>query len=554
MLWRKPPWHQTVHDAAFIIKQQTPITDLSSYTCSPFPIHALIHVASFLLNADVRKPKHEVHIANHIGSLRISVMLPSTVHSSLTSYATIREQDLQSGMNLRQNKVGAPAQGPKDGATPPSTSISTPTSESSSTPLSSISDTIDLYDELLDTIAKWSCNSVAELQKATSTNFVALGLDEHLNTRRLLKSTGAGLPSVFLTNSLTLDHVRRVIHNQNVTVGEESGRYSKTAWVGEKARVVRTAKQIDSKSSPSEMPVSSSTHLLRLVTDALGLHCSGLGSQALDHDKDAGLAAAFFSDNPTAATTQEMIARAKYCREVTVIGDYVKYFAPISHCLHDSAGDARFESTEQDRESHLPGCPDSRKLALSRGSFFHDYRWIWYDETPIAITAHYLTAAGYTLESDVPSARSTTRAVRHWWLVGRLHLCLRGGLQLTMRGEKISAYIVLDIRPSPLIPTSIVTVDFEERLGMLEGVNRARNLLPSTMSLPSPLIDGHAMWLLSGHDMALTTDKMRLPRAAAIGRPRLGIGKALVDMTLSEFEHCFSSWFYGRREQFGMNE
>ncbi|KAG6122012.1 hypothetical protein E4U12_000931 [Claviceps purpurea] len=176
MLWRKPPWHQTVHDAAFIIKQQTPITDLGSYTRSPFPIGAHIHVAGFLLNADVRKPKHEVHIANHIGSLRMLGDL--TKYSPFLTHATIQEQDLQSGMT---NRVGAPAQGPKDDATPPSTANSTPTSELSSTPLSSILDTIDLYDELLDTIAKWSGNSVAELQKITSTNFAALGLDSRMS-------------------------------------------------------------------------------------------------------------------------------------------------------------------------------------------------------------------------------------------------------------------------------------------------------------------------------------------------------------------------------------
>ncbi|KAG6236278.1 hypothetical protein E4U25_003909 [Claviceps purpurea] len=179
MLWRKPLWHQTVHDAAFIIKQQTPITDLGSYTRSPFPIGAHIHVAGFLLNADVRKPKHEVHIANHIGSLRMLGDL--TKYSPFLTHATIQEQDLQSGMSLRQNRVGAPAQGPKDDATPPSTANSTPTSELSSTPLSSILDTIDLYDELLDTIAKWSGNSVAELQKITSTNFAALGLDSRMS-------------------------------------------------------------------------------------------------------------------------------------------------------------------------------------------------------------------------------------------------------------------------------------------------------------------------------------------------------------------------------------
>ncbi|KAG6269272.1 hypothetical protein E4U49_006658 [Claviceps purpurea] len=98
MLWRKPPWHQTVHDAAFIIKQQTPITDLGSYTRSPFPIDAHIHVAGFLLNADVRKPKHEVQISNHIGSLRMLGDL--TKYSPFLTHATIQEQDLQSGMSL----------------------------------------------------------------------------------------------------------------------------------------------------------------------------------------------------------------------------------------------------------------------------------------------------------------------------------------------------------------------------------------------------------------------------------------------------------------------
>ncbi|KAG5939707.1 hypothetical protein E4U59_002943 [Claviceps monticola] len=57
-----------------------------------------------------------------------------------------------------------------------------------------------------------------------------------------------------------------------------------------------------------------------------------------------------------------------------------------------------------------------------------------------------------------------------------------------MRGEEISAYTVLDIRASPLITTSIVTVDFEERLGMLEGVNRARNLLSSSVEKQAHLL------------------------------------------------------------------
>ncbi|KAG5959977.1 hypothetical protein E4U56_004676 [Claviceps arundinis] len=114
------------HDAAFIIKQQTLITDLGSYTCSPCTIDALIQAAGFVLS------KHEVYSAklNHIGSLRTL--------GDLTKY--------------RQRKVGAASAGsriswPKSDATPPSTAISTPTAESSS-------DAVDLYAELLDVIAK----------------------------------------------------------------------------------------------------------------------------------------------------------------------------------------------------------------------------------------------------------------------------------------------------------------------------------------------------------------------------------------------------------------
>ncbi|KAG6220198.1 hypothetical protein E4U26_006860 [Claviceps purpurea] len=46
----------------------------------------------------------------------------------------------------------------------------------------------------------------------------------------------------------------------------------------------------------------------------------------------------------------------------------------------------------------------------------------------------------------------------------------------------------------------------------------------------------------------MTTDGSDAPPAAT-GRPRLGIGRALADMTLPEFELYFSSWFYDRRRE-----
>lgn len=57
-------------DAAFVF--QLPFTkDLGTFTCSPFAIDVAIHVVDFLLNADVRKSKNDIHIVNHIDSLRV---------------------------------------------------------------------------------------------------------------------------------------------------------------------------------------------------------------------------------------------------------------------------------------------------------------------------------------------------------------------------------------------------------------------------------------------------------------------------------------------------
>ncbi|KAG5959978.1 hypothetical protein E4U56_004677 [Claviceps arundinis] len=85
----------------------------------------------------------------------------------------------------------------------------------------------------------------------------------------------------------------------------------KTAWVEQKARVGRTAKQVDSKSSPPEKSVPSSTHLLRLVADALDLQAEDLKPwtefESLGNETDVELAAAFFSDNLTVAAARETL-------------------------------------------------------------------------------------------------------------------------------------------------------------------------------------------------------------------------------------------------------
>ncbi|KAG5939708.1 hypothetical protein E4U59_002944 [Claviceps monticola] len=315
MLWRKPPWHQTVHDAAFII--------------NPFPIDALdIHVAGFLLNADVRKPKHEVNIANHIGSLRI--LGDVTKYSPFLTYKLRHHSGARSPIRNEspQNKVGAPAQEPKDGATPPSTAIFTPTSELSSTPLSSILDTIDLYEELLDTIAEWSGNSVAELQKATSTNFVALGL----GSRKCL------------------------FHQVHA--------FFALSWTP----LAFTAQASDFKPWIMFEPVR----------------------------ERYGLAAAFFSDNPTAATTQEALDGS-----------------PEPNIVEKSLSSEIVSSTSLPLATACTAQPEMRGLSrqnkikkaiswavlIQENSRFCEAPFLMITDGS-AITAHYLTAVGYTLESQ----------------------------------------------------------------------------------------------------------------------------------------------------------
>ena len=84
-------------DAALVF-QLPASTDLGNFTCSPFLIDAVVHVAGFLLNADLKKSKSEVHIANHIGSIRVLGDVSST--GPYRVYATVREQDGKAGTSM----------------------------------------------------------------------------------------------------------------------------------------------------------------------------------------------------------------------------------------------------------------------------------------------------------------------------------------------------------------------------------------------------------------------------------------------------------------------
>ncbi|KAG6312202.1 hypothetical protein E4U44_003575 [Claviceps purpurea] len=179
-------------------------------------------------------------------------------------------------------------------------------------------------------------------------------------------------------------------------------------------------------------------------------------------ETDAELVAAFFSDNRTVAATLEALDESpepkivekspssRVCMSST--------FAPISHCLHGSAGDVRFESTDsQYRERHSQAGMIQGNLRSREDRLF-------------------MTTDGSGTIFDLSIQEMAS-----------IFIC-------TIRK-------IHDKGRTPLV-----------------AVQQAP-LLFSILDAPP----------------------------AAMGRPRLGIGKALADMTLPEFELYFSSWFYGRR-------
>lgn len=76
-------------DAVAKIRLQSTV-GLGTFTCSPFAVDALIHLAGFMLNADLNKPPNDLHIANRLGNLHILGEL--TAGEEYTCYASIRER------------------------------------------------------------------------------------------------------------------------------------------------------------------------------------------------------------------------------------------------------------------------------------------------------------------------------------------------------------------------------------------------------------------------------------------------------------------------------
>ncbi|KAF2680034.1 putative polyketide synthase [Lentithecium fluviatile CBS 122367] len=352
------------HDASIILHQ--PVTsDLGTFTCNPFVVDGLVHVAGFLLNSDVRKPKNEVHIANQIGALRILGDLTS--NGPYRAYATIREQDAKSGTSMcdvyltdsREKLVAlctdicfkklerdffamltgsARAVLPKPRQKPtiprPVQQAQAASSSSSSeadassvfSDVSSVaSEALDLAAELFEAVAGRSGISVAELKKSMGTTFQDLGVDSQMSISILAdfqKATAVELPAAFFTNFPTPADAQEELGSQtmeddDVPVKKQPNRAPSPAAAPVAAPVKRKSRR------PSPTRARPSSVLFRLVSEALGLDASDLTpsttfeSVGMDSmlsikiistfqaETQVELPAAFFTEYPTVAAARE---------------------------------------------------------------------------------------------------------------------------------------------------------------------------------------------------------------------------------------------------------
>ncbi|KAL4819954.1 hypothetical protein BDW67DRAFT_154387 [Aspergillus spinulosporus] len=615
------------HDAAVTL-QLKPAADLGTFTSSPFAVDALVHVAGFLLNADVRRPKNEVHIANHIGSLRIvgDLSSPGPYHV----YATIREQDPKAGTSLcdvyatdsqdrlvaicsdicfkklerdffalltgatrgRSTKpvTAVPVKAVPKRARQLASSPSPSSSSGSNTPMSrsptpsSVSDMVDLGTELLQAVAEQTGVSVAEMKSSPGTTFTEFGVDSQMAISILAnfqRTTAVELPAAFFTNFPTPADAEAELGGSALDDLEEE--------------ITKPTPSPERTPARKQGPAPSQ-HLLSLVAQALGLEAGDLTpsttfdsvgmdsmlsikiTAAFQAETGIELPAAFFSANPTVGAAQEALDDAEESAPAQVPTTLAKETTNDPSRQHklDTAVSRAVLIQGQSRSRDAPlflttdgsGTVESyiHLKALPKG------RRIYALESPFLEQPELFDLS---IEEMATIFLRTIRRIQPkgpyligGWSAGSMY-AYEVAHRLTREGETIQALIILDMRAPSLIPTSIVTTDFVDKLGTFEGINRARDL-PEDLSVKERAHLMATCRALSRYDApAFPPDRQpkqvavvwallgldNRPDApiASMGRPGLDIGKNMYEMNLDEFERYFNSWFYGRRQQFGTN-
>lgn len=618
---------------------------LGNFTCNPFAIDALIHIAGFLLNADVRKPKEDVHIANHIGSVRVLGDLSS--NDTFRAYTAIRQQDIKTGTSIcdvyltdvddnlvalstdicfkklsreffsvltgasRGSLKQQPVRPVREHRNARTRSVS-PTSSGASTPMSSesmtaslssassVSDMVDSYTELLAIVAQQLGMSVSELEKSSNVTFTELGVDSQMSISILAdfqKATGEELPAAFFTNFPTPAQAHEELNPRPVTNVRESDKTK------ERSRKPSPSAKRSKKAKPDP-----SNLLLGLVADALGLDASDLSAStafesvgmdsmlsiritsAFQDKTGIELPAAFFTDCPTVADVikelyepadeahldESRSASQRDCgqqpgssnsQDVVLSEKEIQIQTSVSRAVliqgkSKSTDPPLFMTTDGsgtvESYIHLSALPKGRRIYALESPFLEK------PETFDLSIEEMATIFIRTIRRIQPQGPYLIGG----WSAGSMY-AYEVARRLTEEGETIQSLIILDMRAPSLIPTSIVTTDFVDKLGTFEGINRARDL-PEDLSVKEKTHLMRTCRALSKFDakgfpagrfprkVAVVWAKLGLDNhpdapVAAMCRPGLDIGKRLEEMNLDEFERYFNSWFYGRREQFGTN-
>ena len=632
-------------DAAFVF-QLPSVNDLGTFTCSPFAVDAAIHVAGFLLNADVGKPKNDVHIANHIGSLRVLGDLSS--HGPWRAYATVREQDAKAGTSLcdvyvtdGQDKLvalctdicfkkldrdffslltgsaRALAQKPRATASPrraqqpirsaESSDNSTAASSIPSSPsLSSQSEADDLAAELLSVVASLSGISVADLKKATDTTFTDFGVDSQMSIQILSdfqKVTAVELPAAFFTNFPTPAAVEKELGIQQLEDLKDLEPKPKPKPKRTRTRTPSASpKHRSRKQSPARQRPSK--QLFCIVAESLGLEASaftpsttfeslGLDSMlsiktlsVFQQETQIELPAAFFTEYPTVAAAQKELdgPLEEPTRSLSPVKKSLVAVTPTAKTMSLSPRQQRIENAVS-RSVLIQGQSRSRTSPLfmttdgsgTVESYIHlralpEGRRIYALESPFLMDPDTFDLSIEEMASIF--VRTIRRIQPHGpyliggWSAGSIY-AYEVAHRLAREGETILALVIIDMRAPSLIPTTIVTSDFVDKLGTFEGINRARDLAED-LSVKEKAHLMATCRALSKYDAPafapdsrphnvvvvwarLGLDQREDAPVAAMLRPGLDIGKPLDQMELPEFEIYFNSWFYGRREQFGTN-
>ena len=623
-------------DAAFLL--QLPSTkDLGTFTCSPFAADAAIHIAGFLLNADVRKPKNDIHIANHIGSFRVLGDLSS--NGPWRAYATVREQDAKAETSLcdvyvtdEQGKLvafcmdicfkkldrdffslllgssRARTQKPRATAspkrvqqpirTPESSGTSTTASSITSSPsLSSQSEVDDLAVELLSVVAARSGISMADLKSGTDTTFTDLGVDSQMSIQILAdfqKATAVELPAAFFTNFPTPAAVEKEL---GMPLLDDLKHPKPKA----KCKPITPPKHRSRKQSPA--PQRPSKQLFRIVAKALGLEASAFAPSAsfeslgmdsmlsikilseFQEETQIELPAAFFTKCQTVAAAQNELDEP-FEEPTMSLSPVKKALATVTPAAKTSLSPRQQKiETAVSRSVLIQGQSRSRAAPLfmttdgsgTVESYIHlsalpEGRRIYALESPFLNDPD---TFDLSIEEMASIFVRTIRRIQPQgpyliggWSAGSIY-AYEVAHRLTREGEAILALVIIDMRAPSLIPTSIVTTDFVDKLGTFEGINRARDL-PEDLSVKER---AHLLATCRGLTRyeapafppdrrprqsvvvwaRLGLDQREDAPVACMLRPGLEIGKPLDQMDLSDFEHYFNSWFYGRRDKFGTN-